>query len=162
MQRDSRSRRIEAVRAHPVAELLECPTPIGLLLNGSARCISFAAGNMVFRQSEECRGLYLVISGRFLRQTERLHTPLELSPARAGDLLELAAALGDVPHTYTLTAQTAGTLLLLPIEALREAFQSYSPLRMHLLEEQAREVSRAYYTCCLCRAVHPRKGSPTA
>ena len=162
MQRESRSRRIDAVRAHPVAELLECPAPIGMLLNGSARCISFAAGDVVFRQSEECRGLYLVVSGRFLRQTERLHTRLELSPARAGDLLELAAALGDVPHTYTLTAQTAGTLLMLPMEALREAFQSYSPLRMHLLEEQAREVSRAYYTCCLCHAMNFRKGSHAA
>ena len=162
MQRESRSRRIEAVRAHPVAELLECPASIGLLLNGSARSLGFAAGEVVFRQSEDCRGLYLVVSGRFQRQTERLHTRLELSPARAGDLLELAAALGDVPHTYTLTAQTAGSLLMLPIEALREAFQSYSPLRMRLLEEQAREVSRAYYTCCLCRAVHPRQGSPAA
>jgi CRP-like cAMP-binding protein len=153
---------MEAVRAHPVAELLECPVSTSLLLNSSARSLSFAAGEVVFHQSEECRGLYLVISGRFLRQTERLHTQLELSPARAGELLELAAALGEVPHTYTLTAQTAGSLLILPIAALQEAFQLYSPLRMRLLEEQAREVSRAYYTCCLCRAVHPRKGSPTA
>jgi CRP-like cAMP-binding protein len=153
---------MEAVRAHPVAELLECPVSTSLLLNGSARCISFAAGEVIFRQSEECRGLYLVISGRLLRQTERLHARLELSPARAGELLELAAALGDVPHTYTLTAQTAGSLLMLPIEALREAFQSYSPLRMHLLEEQAREVSRAYYACCLSRAVSSRPGSHAA
>jgi CRP-like cAMP-binding protein len=162
MQHESRSRRIEAVRAHPVAELLECPAPIGLLLNGSARSLGFAAGQIVFRQSEECRGLYLVVSGRFQRQTERLQTQLTLSPARAGDLLELAAALGDLQHTYTLTAQTAGSMLMLPIEALREAFQSYSPLRMHLLEEQAREVSRAYYTCCLSRAVSSRPGSPAA
>jgi CRP-like cAMP-binding protein len=133
-----------------------------MLLNGSARCISLAAGDVVFRQSEECRGLYLIVSGRFQRQTERLHTRLELSSAHAGELLELAAALGDVPHTYTLTAQTAGTLLMLPMETLREAFQSYSPLRMHLLEEQAREVSRAYYTCCLCHAMNFRKGSHAA
>jgi len=58
-----------AVSAHPLAELLECPPAAGNLLNGSARCISFAAGDVVFRQSEECRGLYLVISGRFQRQT---------------------------------------------------------------------------------------------
>ena len=162
MQREARSRRMEAVRAHPLAELLQCPSATWLLLSGSVQSIGFSAGDAVFRQSKPCKGLYLVVSGRFLRQTERLHKRLELSPARAGDLLELAAALGDVPHTYTLTAQTAGTLLLLPIETLREAFQSYSPLRMHLLEEQAREVSRAYYTCCLCRAMHPRKGSPSA
>jgi CRP-like cAMP-binding protein len=162
MQRESRSRRIEAVRAHPVAELLECPAPIGLLLNGSARSLGFAAGEVVFRQSEECRGLYLIVSGRFLRQTERFHTRLDLSPARAGDLLELAAALGDLRHTYTLTAQTAGSMLMLPIAALQEAFQSYSPLRMHLLEEQAREVSRAYYSCSLSRAVSSRPGSSAA
>jgi len=48
----------------------------------------------------------VVISGQFLRRAERLETRLTLGLARAGDLLELAAALGDSHHTYTLTAQT--------------------------------------------------------
>ena len=160
-QRESRSRRMEAVRAHPVAELLECPAAIGLMLNGSAQSLSFAAGEVVFRQYDPCQGLYLVVSGRFLRQTERLQTQLTLSPARAGNLLELAAVLGDGRHAYTLTAQTAGSVLMLPNEALCQAFQSYTPLRMRLLEELAREVCRAYYTCCLSRAVNPRRGSST-
>jgi CRP-like cAMP-binding protein len=147
---------MEAVRAHPVAELLECPPATGLLLNGAAQCINFAAGEVVFRQSESCRGLYLVVSGHFARSIERMETPLTLSPARAGDLVELAAALGDGHHTYTLTAQSAGSILMLPIETLSQAFQSYPPLRMHLLEELAREVSRAYYNCWLVRAVKAR------
>ena len=65
-----------------------------------------------------------------------------------GQLVELAAVLGDGRHTYTLTAQTAGSVLLLPIQALSQAFQEHPPLRMQLLEELAREVSRAYYFCC--------------
>lgn len=162
VQRESRSRRMEAVRAHPVAELLECPAAVGLLLNGSAKAINFAAGEVVFRQSGRCQGLYLVVSGRFLRQTEQLQRQLALSPARAGDLLELAAALGDGRHAYTLTAQTAGSVLMLPIEALFEAFQSYPPLRMRLLEELAREVCRAYYACCLSRTARPRRGGSPA
>ncbi len=162
MQREARSRRLEAVRAHPVAELLQCPPSVGLLLNGSAQCISFNAGELVFRQSEVCRGLYLVASGHFLRRAERLETRLTLSTARAGDLVELAAALGDGHHTYTLAAQTAGSLLMLPIETLNQAFQSYPPLRMQLLEELAREVSRAYCTCCLSRTVSHRRGSSAA
>jgi CRP-like cAMP-binding protein len=153
---------MEAVRAHPVAELLECPPSTGLLLNSSAQCISFDAGQVVFRQSEICRGLYLVVSGRFLRRAERMQTRLTLSPARAGDLLELAAALGDGHHNYTLAAQTAASVLMLPIEALSQAFQSFPPLRMRLLEELAREVSRAYYICCLSRAVNLRPGSSAA
>jgi CRP-like cAMP-binding protein len=72
-------------------------------------------------------------------------------------LVELAAALGGVQHTFTLTAQTPGSVLLLPIEALNLAFQSYPPLRMHLLEELAREVSRAYYVCCLQSGVKSRR-----
>jgi len=162
MQREARSRRMEAVRAHPVAELLECPPAIGLLLNGSAQCISLNAGELVFRQSEACRGLYLVVSGHFQRRTERLETHLTLSPARAGDLVELAAALGDGHHTYTLAAQTAGSVLMLPIETLNEAFQSHPPLRMQLLEELAREVSRAYWTCSLGRTVSHRRASTAA
>jgi CRP-like cAMP-binding protein len=153
---------MEAVRAHPVAELLECPPATGLLLNGAARCISFAAGEVVFRQSEICRGLYLVVSGHFARRTERLETQVTLSPARAGDLVELAAALGDAPHGYTLAAQTAGSVLMLPVEALNQAFQSYPPLRMRLLEELARDVSRAYYNWCIGRAMKPRRASSAA
>jgi hypothetical protein len=162
MQREARSRRFEAVRAHPVAELLECPPAVGLLLNQAAQCLSLDAGQIVFRQAGICRGLYLVISGQFLRRAERMQTPLMLGPARAGELVELAAALGDGHHTYTLVAQTPGSVLMLPIEALDQAFQSYPPLRMKLLEELAREVSRAYNTCCFSRAVRQPRVSPAA
>ncbi len=162
MQREARSRRMEALRAHPVAELLECPPAIGLLLNMSAKLISFDAGEVVFRQSGICQGLYLVVTGQFLRRSERLETRLTLAPARPGELVELAAALGDGRHTYTLAAQTAGSVLMLPIDTLSHAFQSYPPLRMRLLEELAREVSRAYITCCFGRAMKPRRGSSAA
>jgi CRP-like cAMP-binding protein len=153
---------VEAVRAHPVAELLECPPAIGLLLNRSAQCLSFEAGEVVFRQSGSCRGLYLVITGQFQRRADRLETHLTLGPARAGDLVELAAALGDRQHTYTLAAQTAGSILMLPMEALNKAFQGFPPLRMRLLEELAREVSRAYNTCCFSRVAKSSRASSAA
>ena len=162
MQREARSRSIEAVQARPVAELLECPPAIGLLLNRASQCLSFEAGDVVFRQSGICRGLYLVITGQFLRRAERLETRLTLGPARAGELVELAATLGDRHHTCTLAAQTAGSVLMLPIEALNQAFQSYPSLRMRLLEELAREVSRAYNTCCFSRAMKQRRVSSAA
>jgi CRP-like cAMP-binding protein len=153
---------MNAVQAHPLAELLACPPSTGNLLNGSAKCIDFDAGEMVFRQKDICQGLYVVVSGQFLRRTERLDRRLTLGPARAGDLVELAAALGDGRHTYTLSAQTPGSVLLLPTDTLNLAFQDYPPLRMQLLEELAREVSRAYYTCCLNRTSRERRGSSTA
>jgi hypothetical protein len=156
MQPEARSGRMEAVAPHPLAELLECPPATGDLLNGSAQSIAFDAGEIVFRQYEACKGLYVVVSGQLLRRTERLRTRLTLGPARPGDLVELAAALGDCNHTYTLSAQDSGSMLLLPIEALNQAFQSYPLLRMHLLEELAREVSRAYNTCCMNRTMHTR------
>ena len=157
MQAQARSGRMDAVAAHPLAELLDCPPEAGNLLNGSAQCISFDTGDVVFRQHEDCKGLYVVVSGLFVRKAERLKTRLTLGPARAGDLVELAAALGDGHHTYTLAAQTPGSLLVLPIEDLNQVFQSYPPLRMRLLEELAREVSRAYLSCCLNRTVHIRR-----
>ncbi|MGA9670460.1 MAG: hypothetical protein WBQ94_14700, partial [Terracidiphilus sp.] len=76
-----------------------------------------------------------------------------------GDLVELGAALGDGPHTYTLSALTPGSLLLLPTEALNLAFQSYTPLRMQLLAELAREVSRGYFNCCKDRPTRTRRRS---
>ena len=157
MEPEARSGRMEAVAAHPLAEILDCPPVTKELLNGAAQSIDFDAGETVFRQSGACRGLYVVVSGQFLRKTERLETRLMLAPVRAGDLVELAAALGDCRHTYTLCAQTPGSMLLLPMEALNQAFQSYPPLRMHLLEELAREVSRAYNVCCMNRTVKTRR-----
>ncbi|MGD0730614.1 MAG: Crp/Fnr family transcriptional regulator [Terracidiphilus sp.] len=154
--------RMEAVQSHPLAELLECPPEARDLLNVAARCIDVDSGQIVFRQSDACLGLYLVISGQFQRRTERLATRLTLGSARAGDLLELAATLSEGRHTYTLCAQTPGSVVLLPMEVLRQAFQNYPPMRMRLLEELAREVSRAYLTCCLSRTVRERRHGEAA
>jgi hypothetical protein len=157
LQADALSGRRDAVAAHPLAELLECPPEAGNLLNGAAKSIEFDTGDVVFRQHGGCKGLYLVVSGLFQRKAERLNTRLTLGPARTGDLVELAAALGDGEHTYTLSAQTSGSLLLLPMEALNKVFENYPPLRMRLLEELAREVSRAYLSCCSNRTTHNRR-----
>lgn len=159
MQVEARSASLDAVAAHPLAELLNCPPVAGNLLNGSAQTVDLDAGECAFRQGTACRGLYVVVSGQFVRKAERLKTRLTLGLARTGDLVELAAALGDGMHTYTLSAQTPGTLLLLPIDALNGAFQNYPPLRMRLLEELAREVSRAYITCCMNPPVPRRHGT---
>ena len=162
MKAEAISGRMDAVAAHPLAELLECPPEAGVLLNGSAQCINLDAGEVAFRQNETCKGLYVVVSGLFLRKAERLKTRLTLGIARAGELVELAAALGDGRHTYTLSAQTPGSLLLLPIESLTQVFEAYPPLRMRLLEELAREVSRAYLSCCLNHTVQIRRRSSAA
>lgn len=159
MEAVARSERLGAVAPHPLAELLNCPPPAGVLLNSSAQTVDLDPGEPVFRQGTACRGLYVVISGQFLRKTERMETRLILGRTRAGDLVELAAALGDGVHTYTLSAQTEGSLLMLPIDELRRAFQSYPPLRMRLLEELAREVSRAYIACSMNSPPRPRRRS---
>lgn len=158
-QPEARFGRMAAVQAHPLAELMQCPPGAAGLLNGAAQCICVDAGETVFRQSAVCRGLYVVVSGQFLRRTERLDTRLTLGLARAGDLLELAAVLGDGTHTYTLIAQTTGSVLILPLQALNQAFEVYPPLRMRLLEELAREVSRSYDASCQNRIPKARRRS---
>ena len=157
MQPEAKSGRMDAVAAHPVAELLDCPPETGSLLSSSAQCLSFDSGETVFQQNGDCKGLYLVISGQFVRKAERLKARMTLGPARAGDFVELAAALGNSHHSCTLKAVTPGTLLLLPMVALERAFENYPTLRMRLLEELAREVSRAYLTCSLDRKVRTRR-----
>lgn len=161
-QPEAKFGRMEAVAAHPLVELLEWPPEAGNLLNGAAQCVEIEAGEVVFRQHGVCKGLYVVVSGLFLRKAERLMTRLTLGPARSGDLVELAATLGDGHHTYTLSAQTSGSLLLLPIESLSRVFENYPPLRMRLLEELAREVSRAYLSCCLNRTIDVRRRGSAA
>lgn len=157
MQPAAISERRDAAAAHPIAELLACPPGIGNLLNASAECIEFDAGDVVFHQNDICQGLYVVIAGQLSRKAARLDSRLTLGTVRAGEVVELAAMLGDVRHTYTLVAQTKGTVMRLPKESLRAAFQSYAPLRMRLLEELAREVSRAYGICCATRMAGIRR-----
>lgn len=162
MQTEVRPERRDAIAPRPLAELLQCPPQVVALLNGSAVSMAFEAGEAVFCQAGACKGLYLVVSGQFQRRSERVETRLTLGSARPGDLLELAAALGGLPHTYTLVALTAGSVLMLPVDALQRAFQAHPPLRMQLLEELAREVSRGYVACCTARLAGARRRSPSA
>lgn len=157
MQSEASEGRLTGATARPLAELLACPPMVGNLLDASAKHFAFDSGDTVFRQLEACRGLYVVIAGQLQRKAERRDTRLTLGAVRAGELVELAAALGNPCHTYTLTAQTPGSVMLLPLETLRQAFLAYPPLRMHLLEELAREVSRAYGMCCATRMAGIRR-----
>jgi hypothetical protein len=147
----------DGAAAHPIAELLACPPAVGNMLNASAECIEFDAGDVIFHQNDICWGLYVVISGYMLRKASRLDTRLTLGTVRAGEVVELAAMLGDVRHTYTLVAQAKGAAMRLPKEALQRGFQLYPPLRMQLLEELAREVSRAYGLCSATRLASLRR-----
>jgi CRP-like cAMP-binding protein len=154
-----RSQRQDLVHPHPIAELLDCPPPARELLDLSAQFMNFDVSEMVFRQGATCRGLYVVISGQFLRRAERLETRVVLGAVRPGQLVELAPLLCDGSHTYTLNTQEAGSILMLPKDALYEAFSQHPPLRMHLLEELAREVSRGYLTSCRDWAARMRQRS---
>jgi CRP-like cAMP-binding protein len=156
------SERRDAAAARPIAELLACPPAMGNLLNASAQCIEFEPGDVIFHQNDLCQGLYVVVAGQLQRKAARIDSRLTLGIVRAGEVIELAAMLGDVRHTYTLVAQTKGTVMRLPKEALARAFQSYAPLRMRLLEELAREVSRAYAICCATRMAGIRHRSSTS
>lgn len=151
MQLAGFNERRDATAPRPIAELLACPPEIGNMLNAAAECIELEPGKVIFHQDDICRGLYVVIAGQLLRKAVRLDVRLALGTTRAGEVIELASMLSDVRHTYTLTAQSAGSLMRLPKEALLRAFQSYPPLRMQLLEELAREISRAYGATCAMR-----------
>lgn len=145
------------VAARPLAQLLSCPPATEDLLNAAAQCIEFGNGDTIFRQGSPCKGLYIVVSGELLRKADRLDTRLILGTVRVGELVELAAALGDGRHTYTLTGQTSGSLMLLSFDSLQQAFRAHPPLRMQLLEELAREVSRGYSACCAARMAGIRR-----
>ena len=105
MDAEARSERMVAVAAHPLAELLLCPPETGILLNASAQCIHFDSGDLVFRQASGCQGLYLVVSGLFVRRAERLESRFTLAPARPGDLV--ARFGGDVSNFVPPDVATA-------------------------------------------------------
>ncbi len=137
--------------ARPVAELLACPRDVSELLSARARTVPFEHGDIIFRQGDSCAGLYVVADGRLLRRSEQGNVRVMLGVVRPGELVELAAALGEPSHTYSLVGQGTGSLVLLPLDHLNRAFEACPALRMQLLEELAREVSRAYYASCMAR-----------
>jgi CRP-like cAMP-binding protein len=140
-----------------LAELLACPPATANLLNASVRYIEFAFGETIFAQGDACQGLYVIASGQLQRKADRLQTRLVLGTVHGGELVELAAALGDRRHTYTLIAQSPGSLMMLPMDSLGQALDRYPPLRMQLLAELAREVSRAYLSGCASRTAGIRR-----
>ncbi|HEX4287114.1 MAG TPA: cyclic nucleotide-binding domain-containing protein [Terracidiphilus sp.] len=143
--------------ALPLSQLMDCPPATARVLNAAAKYVEFSVGETIFRQGTRCEGLYVIVSGQLLRRAERLQTRLVLGSVHAGEIVELAAALGDGLHTYTLTAQANGSLMALPLQALEDAFRGYPALRMQLLAELAREVSRAYVSCCASRMMGLRR-----
>jgi CRP-like cAMP-binding protein len=152
----------EALRPRPLVELLDCPAEISNLLNAAAQFQAVESGHAVFRQDAACLGLYVLVTGHYLRRATRLGARFLLGHARAGDVVELAAVLGEPSHTYTLTAQTDGSVLLLPRIPLARALESHPPLRMRLLEELAREVSRGYLASCQDHVIKSRRHNPGA
>jgi CRP-like cAMP-binding protein len=143
--------------ARPLAEVFACTVATERLLDQSAQTICFASGETIFRQGERSRGLYVVVNGCLARWAMQQGVRVELNCMREGELVELAAVLGDSVHTYTLTAKTDGVLLLLSAGALKRALEADAGLRMRLLEELAREVSRGYGACRMLWMARMRK-----
>src|ERR1700739_3177986 len=91
MQSAAISERRDVAAAHPIAELLACPPAVGNMLNASAECIEFDAGDEIFHQNDICLGLYILISGQLLRKAARRDARVTLGTVRAGEVVEWAA-----------------------------------------------------------------------
>jgi hypothetical protein len=143
-----------------LAELLDCPQEVGDRLGRAVQRREYGPGEIIFAQDAACEGLYLLMSGEFWRAAQRREKRLSLGVMQNGTLVELAAALGNVPHTYTLKSNGQAAVLVFPIGALREALELHPPLRMRLLEELGREVSRAYGVVYVPRRTRNRAPRP--
>lgn len=147
---------LHAVAPRPLTELLACPGPLEQMLGANAERRDYGSGDVVFSQNQECAGLYLLLAGEFARSALRREKRLSLGILRAGELIDLASVLGNSRHNYTITAVGPSAALLFPMSSLEAAFEEYPPLRMHLLEELGREVSRAYGTVYVSRKTRVR------
>ncbi len=146
-----------STNSRPLAELLACPGPIGEQLGSCAQRREYAAGEMIFVQNAPAEGLYLLLGGEYYRSAERREKRLHLGSLHSGDLAELASVLGEEgTHTYSLMAAAPSAVLLFPRAALLQSFSEYPPLRMRLLEELGREVSRAYRAVYIPRRTRVR------
>lgn len=145
-----------ATPAAPVAELLACPPAIGELLGKAVQRRQYASSEILFAQGAPCEGLFLLMEGEFARSALRREKRLALGSVHSGSLVELAAVLGSGVHNYTLSATGTSAALLFPLQVFREALELHPPLRMRLLEELGREVSRVYGIAYLPRRTRNR------
>jgi len=89
---EASSRRIEAVQAHPLAELLPARND-GQLLNGSSSASTSTPGDGL-SPVWTLPWLYVVVSGHFCARRPDGDTS-DAGTGSHGDLVELAAVLGD-------------------------------------------------------------------
>ena len=143
-----------------LAQLLSCPPAVEAILNRNAETIPFEEGEILFRQGDTCLGLYVVMAGTLARRTVRHDARLPLGDSGPGDLVELAAVLGEGRHGCTLRGISKGLVMRLRLASLLGAFEAYPALRMRLLGELAREVSRGYDAGLLTRQTGLHKRLP--
>ncbi len=105
-------------------------------------CISYKAGDMVFRQGDTASEIYIIHSGTIKIVVNVEATPLELIEYGVGQCFGESSAIGILPHSASAVATSDLHLLVLKNEALHEISKDDPVLFGRLILNIAREVCR--------------------
>jgi CRP/FNR family transcriptional regulator len=86
----------------------------------------YGRGSVIYRQGERPHGIFLVFAGRIKMSAVALHAKTALLKiAGPGEVLNLAACLGDEPHLTTAEATQMSSVGFLPREGVISAMQKH-------------------------------------
>lgn len=104
--------------------------------------IEAVEGEVVIRQGEEGRGLYVILDGECEVTRESDGIDVEVARLGPGDVFGEISLLHEVPATATVAVARHATLLALPAEAFRRLIEGVPDLRAYFAELAADRLRR--------------------
>lgn len=125
--------RLEVLKSAAGFATLDEPVLVGLAARVTPR--SFAAGATVFAEGDECRHLYVLVSGRvkFTRVALDGREQIQKIFERPGDMFCLASAFTAGMHIVTGTAAASSKLIPIPMSDVRALAEQHPKLGMSLM-----------------------------
>jgi CRP-like cAMP-binding protein len=119
------------------------PAEVQQQIAGCSQEQMFCPGQIVFREGDENRKLFLIVSGRVALD---MHVPgrglVRIMSLGPGDMLAWSALLGDGRMTATATALDETRLIATGVECLRTACQADPNIGYALMRQMAVALSR--------------------
>jgi CRP/FNR family transcriptional regulator len=125
--------RLDALKSAAGFGALDEPVLAGLAARLAPK--SYASGATVFTEGDECRDLYVLVSGRvkFTRMALDGREQIQKIFQRPGDMFCLASAFTAGMHIVTGTAAASSKLLPIPMSEVRALAEQHPKLGMSLM-----------------------------
>jgi CRP-like cAMP-binding protein len=118
------------------------------LMERAGRMRVFEPGQVLFRQGEPCRGVYVIRSGLVgLRRTEEDGSSALLGLSGPGDIAGYRALLADDFHSNTTEVLTHCRVLVIEAAQIKQLINSSNTVREHFVQKALADLTRSQGQC---------------